>query len=165
MPQRAFYLSKVVDLGRIVNFGHLHWHATPMRRVNGLAVEDPTADVWLTAEVRVGRDDDPAVYHEYTNTGREKEVSRATYESLSAVLGRDPRPGIRASIGYDTDNWSFWSASLPRPDSSRPLRSGSHLQIKLTLESRDFDAWIRIDSLWIETPPLLGRGRRRNCPT
>ena len=35
------------------------------------------------------------------------------------------------------------------------MRSGSHLQIKLTLESRDFDAWIRIDSLWIETPPLL----------
>ena len=80
-------------------------------------MEDPKADVWLTAEVRVGRDDDPAVYHEYTNTGREKEVSRATYESLSAVLGRDPRPGIRASIGYDTDNWSFGPYPLPRPDS------------------------------------------------
>lgn len=155
VPQRAFYLSKVVDLGRIVNFGHLHWHATPMRRVNGLAVEDPTADVWLTAEVRVGRDDDPAVYHEYTNTGREKEVSRATYESLSAVLGRDPRPGIRASIGYDTDNWSFWSVPFTETGQLVRLRSGSHLQIKLTLESRDFDAWIRIDSLWIETPPLL----------
>jgi hypothetical protein len=35
------------------------------------------------------------------------------------------------------------------------LRSGSHLQFNLTLESRDFDAWIRLDSLWIETAPLL----------
>lgn len=155
VPQRAFYLSQVVDLGRIVNFGHLHWRATPMRRTNGIAVEDPDADVWLKAEVRVGSDDDPAVYHEYTHTGREKEVSRATYESLSAVLGRDPRPGIRASVGYDADNWSFWSVPFTESGQLVRLRSGSHLQVKLTLESRDYDAWIRVDSLWLETPPLL----------
>ena len=155
VPQRAFYLSQIVDLGRIVNFGHLHWRATPMRRVNGVTVEDPEANVGLKAEVRVGRDGDPAIYHEYTNTGREKEVSRTTYESLSAVLGRDPRPGIRASVGYDTDSWSFWSVPFTKTGQLVRLRSGSHLQIKLTLESRDFDAWIRIDSLWIETSPLL----------
>ena len=155
VPQRAFYLSQIIDLGRIVNFGHLHWRATPMRRVNGVAIEDTSADVWLKAEVRVGRDDDPAVYHEYTNTGREKEVSRATYESLSAVLGRDPRPGIRASVGYDAENWSFWSVPFTESGQLVRLRSGSHLQIKLSLESRDYDAWIRVDSLWLETPPLL----------
>lgn len=155
VPQRAFYLSQIIDLGRIVNFGHLRWDATPMRRVNGVAVEDPDADVWLKAEVRVGRDDDPAAYHEYTNTGREKEVSRATYESLSAVLGRDPRPGIRASVGYDADNWSFWSVPFTESGQLVRLRSGSHLQVKLTLESRDYDAFIRVDSLWLETPPLL----------
>ena len=126
-----------------------------MRLVDGVAVEDPDAEVWLQAEVRVGRDDSPATYHEYTNIGREKEVSRERYEGLTALLNRDPRPGIRASITYDTDNWSFWSVPFTEPGELIRLRSGSHLQFNLTLESRDFDAWIRLDSLWIETAPLL----------
>ena len=109
IPQRATYLSQVIDLGQVLNFGRLQWAATPMRLVDGVAVEDPDAEVWLQAEVRVGRDDSPATYHEYTNIGREKEVSRERYEGLTALLNRDPRPGIRASITYDTDNWSFWS--------------------------------------------------------
>lgn len=155
IPQRSIYLSQVIDLGQVLNFGRLQWAATPMRLVNGVAVEDPDAEVWLRAEVRVGRDNDPATYHEYTNIGREKEVSRERYEGLTALLDRDPRPGIRASITYDTDNWSFWSVPFTEPGELIRLRSGSHLQINLSLESRDFDAWIRLDSLWIETAPLL----------
>ena len=155
IPQRVVYLSQVVDLGRVVNFGRLHWAGTPLRWVDGAVVADPDAPVWLKAKVRVGRDDSPATYHEYTNIGREKEVSREQYETLTAQLNRDPRPGIRASIGYDSANWSFWS--VPFTESGQPirLRSGSHLQVELSLESRDFDAWMRIDSLWIETAPLL----------
>ncbi len=155
IPQRVVYLSQVVDLGQVVNFGRLHWASTPLRLVDGAVVADADAPVWLEAKVRVGRDDSPATYHEYTNIGREKEVSRQHYETLTAQLNRDPRPGIRASIGYDAANWSFWS--VPFTESGQPirLRSGSHLQIDLSIESRDFDAWLRIDSLWIETAPLL----------
>ena len=155
IPQRVVYLSQVVDLGQVVNFGRLHWAGTPLRLVDGAVVADPNAPVWLKAKVRVGRDDSPATYHEYTNIGREKEVSRETYETLTAQLNRDPRPGIRASIGYDSANWSFWSVPFTESGQLIRLRSGSHLQVDLSLESRDFDAWMRIDSLWIETAPLL----------
>ena len=155
IPQRVVYLSQVIDLGQVVNFGRLHWAGTPLRLVDGTVVEDPDAPVWLKARVRVGRDDSPATYHEYTNIGREKEVSREHYESLTAQLNRNPRPGIRASIGYDSANWSFWSVPFTEPGQLIRLRSGSHLQVDLSIESRDFDAWMRIDSLWIETAPLL----------
>jgi len=155
IPQRVIYLSQVIDLGRVLNFGRLQWAATPMRQVNGVAVEDPDAEVWVQAEVRVGRDGDPVTYHEYTNIGREKEVPREHYESLTALLNRDPRPGIRGSIGYDSANWSFWSVPFTESGELIRLRSGSHLQLNITLESRDFDAWVRLDSLWIETAPLL----------
>ncbi len=155
IPQRVVYLSQVVALGQVVNFGRLHWAGTRLRLVDGAVVADPDAPVWLKARVRVGRDDSPATYHEYTNIGREKEVSRTHYETLTAQLNRDPRPGIRASIGYDSANWSFWSVPFSESGQLVRLRSGSHLQVDLSLESRDFDAWLRIDSLWIETAPLL----------
>ena len=155
IPQRVVYLSQVVDLGQVVNFGRLHWAGTRLRLVDGEVVADPDAPVWLKAKVRVGRDDSPATYHEYTNIGREKEVSREHYESLTAQLNRDPRPGIRASIGYDSANWSFWSVPFTESGQLIRLRSGSHLQVDMSIESRDFDAWLRIDSLWIETAPLL----------
>jgi hypothetical protein len=166
IPQRAVYVGKIVDLGQNVNFGRLHWAATPMRLVDGVVVEDPDAQVGVQVEVRTGRDADPAVYHEFTNTALEKEVSRDRYVDLrprlvrvSADAGsfrtREPKPGVRASISYDTENWTFWS--VPFTESGQPLRlrSGSFLQMQLTLESRDFDAWVRLDSLWIETTPLL----------
>lgn len=83
------------------------------------------------------------------------EVSREHYEALPPLYNRDPKPGLRASIGYDSENWSFWSIPFTEPGEELRIRSGSHLQLTLTLESRDFDAWIRLDSLWIETAPLL----------
>ena len=155
IPQRVVYLSKIVDLGQVVNFGRLHWSATPMRLRDGAPVEDSEAEVWVMAELRTGRDDDPATYHEFTNISREKVVSRERYEELSPQLNREAKPGMRASVGYDSENWSFWSVPFTAPGQRLSIRSGSHLQLTLTLESRDFDAWVRIDSLWIETAPLL----------
>ena len=89
VPQRVVYVTRMANLGSIANFGRLHWAGTSMRMENGIAVTDPDAAAWLKAEVRVGRDPDPAVYHEWTNIGREKEVSRPHYEKLTALLDRD----------------------------------------------------------------------------
>ena len=166
VPQRAVYKTRIVDLGQMVNFGRLHWSVTPMRMEDGVPVEDPDADVSIEVQVRTGRDDDPAVYHEFTNTGLEGVVSRERYVELKPRLARtsgdansfrtrEPKPGVRASIGYDTDNWTYWSASFFEPGQPLRLRSGSHIQFTITLESRDFEAWTRLDSLWIETAPLL----------
>ena len=167
VPQRAVYVTKIVDLGSISNFGRLYWAATPMRMDGDRAIEAPNAPVEVKVEVRTGRDDVPDIYHEFTNTGLEKEVSRDRYENdlkarlvrVSADAGsfrtREPKPGVRASIAYDSDNWTFWS--VPFTESGQPLRlrSGSHLQLTIALKSQDFDAWVRLDSLWIETAPLL----------
>ena len=165
VPQRVVYVTKISDLGASVNFGRLHWKTTPMRMVDGTPAEAPDADVSLKVEVRTGRDDDPVVYHEFTNMGLEKVVTRQQYENLKPRFARttgagdfrtrEPKPGVRASIGYDTESWTYWSASFFDFGQPLRLRSGSHVQVQITLESRDFEEWIRLDSLWIDTAPLL----------
>ena len=171
VPQRAIYKTKVTDLGEPVNFGRLFWQATKFRMVNGTPVETPDAAAQLKIEVRTGLDDDPAVYHEYMDTGLERVVSRDHYENAlrtrfvritaaSDLSERQPKPGVRASIGYDSDNWTFWSA--PFVESGQPinLRNGTYLQFRATMESDSFDDFVRLDSLWIETAPLLAANVR-----
>ena len=59
-----------------MNFGRLFWQVTPFRMVDGAPVETPEAQATIKIEVRTGRDEDPAVYHEYSDTGLEGVVSR-----------------------------------------------------------------------------------------
>ncbi len=159
VPASALYLSAIIDLGQEVNFGRLSWSATPMRVLeNGAHVEDPEARVWLGVEARTGRDSDPLVYHEFDNKGREVIVERARYEyDLKPAEGyvAGNRPGVRASIAYDTDNWTYWTTPITEPNRPLNLQSGSHIQLKLILHSADFDAYLRLDSLWVEQAPLL----------
>ena len=164
VPQRVFYVSKIIDLGRTVNFGRLHWHATPMRIINGVPtpVDDSAAKVKI--EVRSGRDVDPNVYHEFTDTGGELIVSRQRYENelkqpdqnLNGQI-QEGKPGLRASVLYDQDNWSFWSFPITESGQQAPLERGSHIQVRVTLESESFLDLVRLDSLWIETSPPLAQ--------
>ena len=165
-PKRATYRSKIIDLGTEQNFGRLFFTATPMRFVDGEAVEAPDARAFAEVEVRTGRDDDPNIYHEYTVTGKEKVVSRARYENdlrtgfartcaACDFVQRSPRPGMRAAVTYDRDNWTFWST--PTTQSGLPLNldSGSFIQVLITLHSTRFADFVRLDSLWVERAPLL----------
>ncbi len=165
-PKRATYRSKIIDLGAEQNFGRLFFAATPMRVVNGEAVEAPDARAFAEIEVRTGRDDDPNIYHEYTVTGKEKVVSRARYENdlrtgfartcaSCDFVQRSPRPGMRAGVTYDRDNWTFWST--PTTQSGLPLNldSGSFIQVFITFHSTRFEDFVRLDSLWVERAPLL----------
>ena len=165
-PKRATYRSKIIDLGAEQNFGRLFFTATPMRVVNGEAVEAPDARAFAEVEVRTGRDDDPNIYHEYTVTGKEKVVSRAHYENdlrtgfartcaSCDFVQRSPRPGMRAGVTYDRDNWTFWST--PTTQSGLPLNldSGSFIQVFITFHSSRFEDFVRLDSLWVERAPLL----------
>ena len=169
VPQRVVYVTRMADLGSIANFGRLHWAATSMRMVDGIAVEDPDALVSVKVEVRTGRDEVPDIYHEFTNTGLEKEVTRARYENelkarlvrVSASSGsfrtREPKPGVRASIAYDSDNWTFWSTAISESGKPLELRNGRYIQLLITLQSRTFSDFVRLDSLWIEQAPLLAQ--------
>lgn len=154
VPQRALYTTKIIDLGEELNFGRLHWSATPMRMRNGEPEPDPLAKAHVSIEVRSGRDDDPNLYHEYDDKGREVVVTRQRFEKELAPANRQ-RPGVRASVQYDAENWTFWSSPFTTSGQLLSLRSGSHMQLKIALQSTDFDSWIRLDSLWIERAPLL----------
>ena len=162
VPQRVLYLSNIIDLGTEVNFGRLFWSATAMRMADGALVPAPEAAVGLRVEVRTGRDQDPNIYREFDDKGREVEVSRQRYEfELKEAQGygyvASERPGVRASIAYDEDNWTFWSPAFSASSQPLNLYSGSYIQVKITLDSADFDAYTRLDSLWIEQAPLLAR--------
>ncbi|MEE3259934.1 MAG: FlgD immunoglobulin-like domain containing protein [Candidatus Latescibacterota bacterium] len=162
-PQRVLYMTKILDLRADLNFGRLSWHTTPMRLVDGVAVADQTADVSLEIEVRTGRDKDPNIYHEFTDKGRERIVSRDRYErelqppAASGGVDQKGRPGLRASILHDSENWTEWSPPFTESGQPLGLKSGSHLQLKITLHSGAFDSFVRLDSLWIERAPLLAR--------
>ena len=162
VPRRAIYRTDIFDLGQSVNWGRLHWAATPMRMVAGQLVEVDAADVGVEIEVRTGRDGDPNIYYEYTNRGGEQVVSRARYEfelqpRYRAGLVREPRPGMRASIQYDRDNWSYWTSPISASGSALDLRGGSHIQLRIALMSDDFESLLRLDSLWVDTAPLLAQ--------
>ena len=166
VPQQAIYKTQITHLGEPVNFGRLFWRATKFRMVNGAAVETPDAAAQIKVEVRTGLDDDPAVYHEYMDTGLERVVARDHYENAlrtrfvritaaSDLSERQPKPGVRASIGYDSEHWTFWSAPFVESGQPLNLRNGTYLQVRVAMESDSFDDFARLDSLWIETAPLL----------
>lgn len=160
VPRRVVYRSRIFDLGAPRNFGRLSWVATPLRVVDGELVAAPDAEVGVEVEVRTGRDGDPNIYHEYTDRGGEEVVTRERYDLVlqprwRAGLLREPRPGMRASIQHDSDNWSFWSLPFAEPGQAIDLKGGSHFQLRITLKSEDFAAFVRLDSLWIETASLL----------
>lgn len=157
VPRRAVYVSRIVDLLREVNFGRLFWTAQGLRAANGEFVFTKEARTSLHIEVRSGRDPDPDVYHEYSKTGGELVISRSRYENLR----ESPHPfynlpGNRASIAYDTENWTPWSPAVS--NSQSPLRRGRYVQVRAVLESKFYEEFVRLDSLWIETAsPLANR--------
>ena len=171
VPKRVSYVSKIIDLGATVNFGNIHWAATPMRMVDGVPVEDPDADVSVEIIARTGLDADPNLYFEYTDTGSRVVVTRDRYENdlkpanrtsqdgLGGVIiaGGGDKPGVQAGFEEDTENWTFWSIPFTEPGQPLGLNAGSHIQFKIVLHSNDFDAFMRLDSLWVEQAPLLVR--------
>ena len=168
VPKRVTYKSKIIDLGVERNFGRLFWEATPLRRVDGVEEEVEGAQASVSIEIRTGRDSDPNVYQEFTVTGGERVVSREVYENdLRAgfartcatcdLVARSPRPGLRASIDYDSENWTFWSPPFTEPGQALNLRSGSFLQLNITLHSDRPDDFVRLDELRIEQAPVLAR--------
>ncbi len=171
MPKRANYKTNILELDGVVNFGRLYWHITPMRMVDSVAVEAPDANVWAEVEVRTGIDPVPDIYYEYTDMGTRVVVTQERYQNVlknqtsnitnsdglggSVTLSVRPKPGIRAGIESDTENWTFWSFPTTESGNLLNLNRGSYLQLKVILHSERFDEFARLDSLWIETSPIL----------
>ena len=167
VPRRAVYKTRIFDLGQKVNFGRFSWSATALRMVDGEPVEADDAQVSIQVEARTGTDPKPDIYYEFTDMGTRVPVPQQRYQDVlknpsgavnvndALTLTTRPKPGIRAGIEYDQDNWTFWSVPASKSGQTLGLRSGSHLQLKIVLNSEEFDAFVRLDSLWIETSPTL----------
>ena len=52
-------------------------------------------------------------------------------------------------------NWTFWSFPTTESGGQLNLNRGSYIQLKVILHSERFDEFPRLDSLWIETSPIL----------
>ena len=167
VPRRAVYKTRIFDLDQKVNFGRFSWSATALRMVDGEPVEADDAQVSIQVEARTGTDPKPDIYYEFTDMGTRVPVPQQRYQDVlknpsgavdvndALTLTTRPKPGIRAGIEYDQDNWTFWSVPSSESGQTLGLRSGSHLQLKIVLNSEEFDAFVRLDSLWIETSPTL----------
>ena len=171
IPSRANYKTKILELEEIVNFGNLYWNVTPMRIVDGKEEEALDAKVWVEVEARTGLDSTPEIYYEFTDMATRIPVTQERYQKKlkdqsGSVTNADglggimtitvrPKPGIRAGIESDNENWTYWS--FPATESGAPLNlnRGSFLQLKVVLHSERFDVFARLDSLWIETSPTL----------
>jgi hypothetical protein len=154
---RARWQSQVIDLEQIVNIGQVRFGESTWRREDEQIVAAPGAPVGVKVEIRTGLDDTPIAYHSYNDLAQPVEVSEAQFERLkSRVWPWDPPAvGWRGPIADDTDRWSFWSPPL-RESGQRPrVPKGRYLQVQVELETQTLWEFARLDSLVIETSPLL----------
>ena len=158
----ARYESKVVDMGRPVNFGRIAWAASSWRKKIEIVGGDTLrtleqvsdASAWVRVETRSGKDDTPLVYHELTDTGGERVISEEEYYKLNQPVPDYPKPHQRGSVIHDEEHWSYWSPSYTVSgedvDSPEPRR---YIQFRITLGTENVDEMVRMDSLWIELAP------------
>ena len=156
-PPRATWESKVVDLGRVVNIGRLHFTASQWHRDGAGLAPAPAAPVVTAIQTRTGLDDTPIRYHSYNDIGQLVEVEESRYDRLKQrVWPWDPPAiGWRGPIADDADNWSFWSSPI-RSTGQRPrVPRGQYLQIRVNMQTETLWDFARLDSLAIESLPLL----------
>ncbi len=157
--QKSQYISKVIDIGKPVNFGRIipYFNGFSKESIDSepeLLAENP---IFFSLETQTGRDDTPQVYSIYTELRTEREVSFAEWNKAP----RDDyvRPGARGPERPDVDNWSFWSVpqkasggegiEILSPDNRQ------YIKVNFTMESDDLFTYSRMDSLVVEYSPLL----------
>ncbi|MBM3280862.1 MAG: hypothetical protein FJY95_22715 [Candidatus Handelsmanbacteria bacterium] len=149
---RAFYESRVVDLGSGSNYGRIWWAQREERLEDRGLVPSNEGVTAVTLRMKTGLDNTPLVHHRLvvnpeTHSVSEEVVSEAQYLDLD--------PSEQGRIEEDAEMWSPWSPplvsgqQLPLP-SPRPF-----FQLQLQLESSSVRHTVGLDSLVIEheVPP------------
>ncbi len=150
---RATYVSDVVDLGTVSNYGSITWAEKALELVDGELVE--LADGGKTSvsiRMKTGLDDSPLLHFKKVLDPETRSVSlvvvpESEYNALPS--------GEQGSIEDDTENWSTWSLPLTS-GKGIPLPSPrSFFQLQIVMESESVAQTVRIDSLVIEhsVPP------------
>jgi hypothetical protein len=149
---RAFYESRVIDLGNQSNYGRIWWAQREERLEEGGLGPSGDGVTAVTLRMKTGLDNTPLVHYRLvvnpeTRAVSEEVVSEAQYLGLDA--------SERGRIEEDAELWSPWSPplvsgqQLPLP-SPRP-----YFQLQLLLESSSVRHTVGLDSLVIEheVPP------------
>ena len=156
-PPVTSYRTVLLDMERPVNFGRIKWTFSRHRQGDSGTEPDSDAPVDLVLETRSGKDHSPHRYYLVSDFGSEDEVDEATYRrAAESSIRIGPRPGDQSSIKPDEENWSFWS--VPYSQSGEQVRSPDarrFLQLQFRMESSDFLAFGRLDSIAVEYSPLL----------
>lgn len=152
------WVSKVIDLGGIVNIGQVYFGVSQWRKEDGgEPVPAPEAPTRVKIEIKTGLDDTSISYQTYNDLQQQVEVSRSDYDRLKPrVFPWDPPSvGWRGPIIDDQTNWSFWSSPVYQSGQRPRVPPGRYLQLQVQLETDELWAYARIDSLLIEASPLL----------
>nr|HID59668.1 T9SS type A sorting domain-containing protein [Desulfobacterales bacterium] len=147
-PKQSKYISKVIDLNSLANFGILQWHMTKWKKEGDEILFDPEARVSVVVETRSGKDDTPSIYYKKVND-QLVEVSKEEYEKLPSIL--------KGPVLDDTENWSPWS--LPHLSSGELITSPGprrYFQFRFEVKSASIWEFGRIDYLIFQysSPPL-----------
>ena len=107
--------------------------------------------------MRTGLDDEPVAYHTYDDLRQPTEVSATAYARLKPRRWPfdPPAAGWAGPITEDRDNWSFWSAPLEQSGEKPRVPRGRFIMLRVEMDSESLESFARIDSLVVETSPLL----------
>jgi len=151
--------SKVIDLGQIVNIGQVRfgvstWH---QETVDSAPEPDPDAPTAVRVSVRTGLDEDPSIFHTFNDLRQPTEVSAAEYARLKPRRWPfDPEAiGWAGPITDDHGNWSFWSPPMEQSGERPRVPRGRYITLRVELDSESLESYARMDSLIVETSPLL----------
>ncbi|MBI4530732.1 MAG: gliding motility-associated C-terminal domain-containing protein [Candidatus Latescibacteria bacterium] len=145
----AKYTSKVIDVGKVAEFGNLVWSVQV----------DPEAS--LVLRTRSGRTSDPFMYYQLTGVGPTGQTRLVDQNGNGTAQDEydNLREEMKGSIVLDTKNWSFWSAPYNISSGREAMLSpGPRRYFQFQLEFRSPSPWrgVRVDSLGLEyaIPPL-----------
>ncbi len=155
----ATWESQVIDLGREVNFGQMHFAVSKWRKdaEQLVALAGDEGAVRAQVEIRTGRDDTPMAYFGYDDLGANVEVTKRQWDRLipDESRGSTIAVGFRGPTAEDLENWSFWSPPLTESGQHPRMPWGQYFQLKVQLATDGIWDFARLDSLQIEIAPLL----------
>jgi hypothetical protein len=156
-PQDAVWMSDVQDMGRDVVFGRVYLAASKWRYdpETGTVEEAPDAAVGAQVQLQTGRDDTPVVHYSYDDLGGLVEVADSQWYIMQYKGRAGGVPGVRGPKVDDVDEWSPWSPPMDAASAHTDLPWGRYLRASVKLHSDLFYEFARVDSVWVETAPLL----------
>ena len=154
----ATWESRPIDMGRMVNVGRVQFFMSRWRREGDESVPAPQASATVEVQLKSGIDETPTSYFTYDQMGRLVETNQ---EDFAANLKTRQWPWHPAGVGWrgpvveDTENWSFWTASLQRSGDRPRLPRSRYVKLRVRLKTESLWEFARLDSLVMESSPLL----------